>query len=67
MKTLYDLLKTKVPAKDKDGNAIEITPEFRVAVQDDKYDTIHIIIHPMGHSGATLDFIVKGNTLIPFD
>lgn len=62
--TLEDLLSTTVPAKDKDGNNIEISPDFRVSVQGRPFDGgIHFFIHPFGHSGDTLDFIVTGNTL----
>ena len=62
--TLEDLLSTTVPCKDKDGNDIEISPDFRVAIQGRPYDGgIHFIIHPFGHSGETLDFVVTGNTL----
>lgn len=61
--TLEDLLKTKVKIDDK-----EITPEFRVAVQSETDKGIHFIIHPIGHNGTTLDFIVKGNELkSPFE
>ena len=61
--TLESLLRMLVPAKDKDGNDIEISPEFRVAVQHIKDDGVHIIIHPNGYSGDTLDFLVSGNEL----
>jgi len=62
--TLEDLLRTKVKVKDKDGNDVEISPDFRVAVQGEPYDGgVHFIIHPFGHSGETLDFVVIGNTI----
>jgi len=60
--TLEDLLRMTVPAKNKDGEAIQITPEFRVAVQRIGRG-VHFIIHPMGHSGETLDFIATGDYL----
>ena len=66
MSTLENLLRMTVPAKDKDGNDINVTPEFRVAVQHIRDDGVHIIIHPNGHSGDTLDFVVSGNELKPF-
>ena len=65
MRTLEQLLKMTVAAKDKDGNPIEITPEFRVAVQGHRCGGVHILVHPMDHNGATLDFIVVGDTLTP--
>lgn len=62
--TLEELLSTTVPAKDKDGNDIEISPDFRIAIQGYPFDGgIHFIVHPFGHSGETLDFVVTGNTL----
>ena len=63
MKTLESLLRMTVPAKDKDGNDINISPEFRVAVQHVRDDGVHVIIHPNGHAGDTLDFVVSGNNL----
>lgn len=62
--TLEDLLDMKVYAKNKDNEDIEITPEFRVAVQSFQGDGTHIIIHANGHDSDTLDFIVSGDTLI---
>jgi len=62
VKTLENLLAMKVRTR----NDIEFTPDFRVAVQGPKEGGTHIIIHPSGHNGDILDFIVKGNELIPF-
>lgn len=63
-KTLEDLLRMTVPAKDKDGNDIQITPEFRLAVQNfNKEGGIHFIVHANGYNSDTLDYIVKDNTL----
>jgi hypothetical protein len=62
---LEDLLMMKVKSKDKDGNVIEITPDFRVSVQSAGAAGVHIIIHPEGHNGDTLDFVVNANNLIP--
>ena len=63
MKTFEELLRMTVDAKDKDDNPVEISPEFRVAVQGEKFGGIHIIVHLSGHSGDTLDFVVKGDRL----
>jgi hypothetical protein len=61
--TLEELLKQKYKI---DGR--EIQPDFRVAVQAERTDGVHIIIHPMNTSGTTLDFLVKGNELTnPFN
>lgn len=64
MKTLEQLLKTKMPVTDKDGHAIEVTPTFRVAVQGERNGGTHIIVHPAECSGDTLDFVVRGNELL---
>ena len=61
MKTIEELLQTKVTTK----NGIEFTPDFRVSVQSKKDNGIHIMVHPFGHDGDTLDFIVKGNEITP--
>jgi hypothetical protein len=62
MKTLEELLKTKVRLR----NDSEFTPDFRIAVQTAKDGGQHIIVHPWGHSGDTLAFVVKGNELTPY-
>ena len=48
-------------AKDKDNNDIEISPEFRVAIQHITDEGVHAIIHANGHNSDTLDLLVKGN------
>lgn len=64
---LEDLLRTKIFAKDKDQNEIEISPEFLVKVQslegNGEFKGVHMMIHPNGHNGDTLDFLVNGNNL----
>ena len=52
-----------VPAKNRFGELIFITPDFRVSVQGEKDGGIHFIIHPNGHSGETLDFVVTDNEI----
>lgn len=64
--TLEDLLRMKVQSEGKDG-PVYISPNFRVAVQSINEAGIHIIIHPDSYSGDTLDFLVKGNRLIPYE
>jgi len=65
MSTLEQLLNMKVRADTmQNGKEVFITPDFRITVQKKTLDGIHIIIHPMGHNGETLDFIVRDNTLI---
>lgn len=63
--TLQKLLETLVDGTDKDGNTVQYSPDFRVAVQQVKNGGLHFIIHPQGHNGETLDFIVRGNELEP--
>lgn len=63
MATLEQLLRMKVKSTDKDGNEVEVSPEFRVAVQDADDKGVHIIVHAMGHDSDTLDFKVSGNRL----
>jgi len=37
--------------------------EYRIAVQDDEGGRLHILVHPYGRSGETVDFTVNGNEL----
>jgi len=62
LKTLEQLIQTKVKMR----NGTEIIPDFRISVQGKKNDGTHIIVHPYGYNGDTLDFIVKENKLTPF-
>lgn len=64
--TLEKLLRMTVPAKDKDGNDIKITPDFRVAVQNlecevDGKKGVHVIVHAQNHNSDTVDLLVCGN------
>jgi len=66
--TLEDLLRMTVISQDKDGKAIEVSPEFRVSVQSLKtayngVTGVHFLIHANGHNSDTLDFVVIGNDL----
>ena len=63
--TLQQLLETTVTSENKEGSKVEVSPDFRVAVQQVKGGGIHFIIHPDGHAGETLDFVVTGNELKP--
>jgi hypothetical protein len=63
LKTLEKMLRTKVKVKGLNGD-VEITPNFRVAVQSATNSRVHFIIHPLNHNGDTLDFLVQGNDLI---
>jgi hypothetical protein len=72
MTRLEDLLRMTVPAKDKDGNDIQITPEFRLSVQETKAlvngePGVRIIIHADGHNSDTLDYVVSGDDLLPLN
>ncbi len=61
--SLENLLRMKVAAKDKDNNPVEVSPDFRVAVQGRRDGGIHFLIHADGHNSDTLDFVVTGNAL----
>ena len=65
MKTLQKLLSMKIPTKHGiTGEAIEISPEFRVAVQEiDPARGVRIIVHALGHNSDTLDFWVHGDDI----
>lgn len=65
MKTLQELLQIKVKSENFNGEEVEVSPDFRIAVQGIYEYGIHIIVHPMNHNGDTLDLLVKGNTLSP--
>lgn len=72
MKTLESLLRMTVPAQDKDGKVIQITPNFRLSVQETKAMVngepgVRIIIHADGHTSDTLDYVVAGDDLLPLD
>ena len=60
---LQQLLEMTVTAKDKDGEPVEVSPEFRVAVQEITPDGVRIIIHANGYNSDTLDYVVQGNVL----
>lgn len=78
--TLEELLRMRVDLERSDSEStIEITPDFRIAVQDlnkdlnplgiERFDAVkgvHIIVHANGYNSDTLDFVVSGNKLIPF-
>jgi hypothetical protein len=64
--TLEQLLRMEIKGKSPVSKEdISYPPEFRVAVQSKTDDGVHIIIHANGHNSETLDFIVRGNKLLP--
>lgn len=68
MITLQELLQTKIVTSDaraETNEPIGFIPDFRVAVQKNIDGGTHFIIHPFGHSGETLDFVVEGNNITP--
>lgn len=52
-----------VKSKDKDGNTVMVSPEFRVAVQSKTDEGIHVIVHANGHNSDTVDLIVTGDEI----
>lgn len=63
---LEKLLRTKVEFEGLNGK-VNITPDFRVAVQKISDAGVHIIIHANGHSSDTLDYMVNGDELSRID
>ena len=47
------------------------SPEFRIAIQkiidDGPITGVHIIVHPNGYNGDTLDFVVVGDQLMTLE
>ena len=64
VKSLENLLKMKVKPKTK-GKLTEVSPEFRVTVNEGRNGAPHMMIHADGHDSDTLDFTVVGNKIIP--
>ena len=63
--SLEELLRMTFIAPGMGGEAVEISPEFRVAVQEVSARGVRIIIHANGHDSNTLDFWVAGDSLGP--
>lgn len=62
--TLEQLLKMKIDGISPiSKESISYPPDFRVAVQGERDGGVHVIVHALGHSSETLDFIVVGNEL----
>jgi len=45
----------------------QMTPDFRIAVQEIDSGGVRVIIHSSGHDSDTLDFIVIGNKLLTLE
>lgn len=41
------------------------SPDFLLSIMEIRDNGIHFIIHPHGHDGDTLDFVVSGNNINP--
>lgn len=64
--TLEELLKMKIDSVSPvTQQPVQYSPDFRMAVQGECDDGVHVIIHAYGHSSETLDFVVVGNELRP--
>lgn len=62
--TLEGLLRTKLETKNGGtGEPVSVPHSFVVGIQHEDEDGVHFIIHPLGHSGETLDFVVAGDEL----
>jgi len=64
--TLEELLRMTVESEDAEGNLIQITPEFRLSVQEVRPNGggVRFLIHANGHNSDTLDFKVYGDTVL---
>jgi hypothetical protein len=64
--TLEELLRMTVESEDAEGNPIQITPEFRLSVQEVRPNGggVRFLIHANGHNSDTLDFKVYGDTVL---
>jgi hypothetical protein len=61
---LEQLLRTKVKhTMQTSGEVVEISPDFRVAVQSVEKAGVRIIIHANGYDSETLDLFVSGNNI----
>lgn len=60
--SLEELLRMRVKSPTP-GAGVEITPDFRMAVQEVTEAGVRVIVHPFGYAGGTLDFIVSGDTI----
>jgi len=64
MSTLEDLLRTTyVDQNTLSKKAIEVTPDFRVAVQRITPSGVHFIIHAASYDSDTLDFVAVDDGL----
>jgi hypothetical protein len=65
--TLEELLRmtVPVPAGCVAAEGTPMSPDFRVAVQEITEAGVHVIVHPFGHNGQTLDLLVSGNSAVP--
>lgn len=64
--TLEQLINSKVKIE-HDGKEHSVTPDLRIANQEELAYGTRIIAHPAEHSGTTMDYVVSGNTLAPLD
>ena len=60
---LFDLLSMEIESEDKDGNPVMVPPEFLMKVQTKTEDGIHVIVHPLGHGGITIDLVVNPDSI----
>lgn len=61
---LFDLLNMEIESQDKDGNSVMVSPEFLMKVQTKTEDGIHVIVHPLGHGGTTIDLVVNPDSIV---
>lgn len=65
--TIEELLSMKVLSENHRQEPIQVSPEFRVAVQKITTEGVHIILHANGHDSDTLDLLVKDDKVTIID
>lgn len=69
MKTLEELLRMQVPVNRLDRSDERVmSPEFVISVQEMDSErignSVRVIVRAYGHDSETLDFLVRGNSLV---
>jgi len=61
--TLEELLRMTIKVKTITKLELDMTPEFRVSVQNVNNLGVHFIIHADGYDSETLDFVCSGDKI----
>lgn len=63
--SLEELLRMKVQSKRLDGSPVGVSPDFRIAVQEETENGVRVIVHADGYDSETLDLIVERDSVRP--